>query len=324
MLNPGAEIDLMVTDNEDFWRWSIHNDADANSVTLASGIEDYPAIVAAGGDIEFSTNRTYRIDDIENVLATTVATMLGILPADETIDNSSRYYDDNFDDSSTETALATLTNSFADLIDPFDPDDSPGLFLYDVQGDPGVSTPGVNLLSEETPEAPAPGLRLTNDEFAARQFLYPFVRVPGDFNGDKMVTAEDLDLLSAEVRLDERRGWFDLNADQIVNQLDVSFWVHDLKTTWFGDSNLDGEFNSSDLVSVFQAGEYEDEIIGNSTWATGDWNGDTEFTTSDLVVAFQDGGYEQGPRAATASVPEPSSYLLIISGFILLAGRRTH
>ena len=36
-----------------------------------------------------------------------------------------------------------------------------------------------------------------------------------------------------------------------------------------GDSNLDGEFNSADLVTVFAAAEYEDGLEANSTWATG-------------------------------------------------------
>jgi len=43
--------------------------------------------------------------------------------------------------------------------------------------------------------------------------------------------------------------------------------------------------------------------------ATGDWNGDGQFGTSDLVTAFQDGGYDQGPRTASQAVPEPSSGL---------------
>ena len=41
-----------------------------------------------------------------------------------------------------------------------------------------------------------------------------------------------------------------------------------------GDANGNGVFNSSDLVQVFQVGEYEDEIDHNSTWAEGDWSGD--------------------------------------------------
>ncbi len=59
-----------------------------------------------------------------------------------------------------------------------------------------------------------------------------------------------------------------------------------------GDSNLDRVFNSSDLVKVFQYGEYEDGIANNSTWFEGDWNGDGDFDSSDLVLAFQLGHYE--------------------------------
>ena len=62
-----------------------------------------------------------------------------------------------------------------------------------------------------------------------------------------------------------------------------------------GDANRDGLFDSSDLVKVFVAGEYEDSIEDNSTWMAGDWNGDGEFDSSDLVMAFQTGMYEVQP-----------------------------
>lgn len=58
-----------------------------------------------------------------------------------------------------------------------------------------------------------------------------------------------------------------------------------------GDANCDGQFDSSDLVHAFQAGEFEDSIPDNSTWSKGDWDGDGEFTTSDLVLAFQLGNF---------------------------------
>ncbi len=76
-----------------------------------------------------------------------------------------------------------------------------------------------------------------------------------------------------------------------------------------GDANLDGAFDSGDLVAIFEAGEYEDGIAQNSTWATGDWNGDREFDTGDLVAAFKDGGYDARTPAG-AAVPEPSSLAL--------------
>ena len=76
----------------------------------------------------------------------------------------------------------------------------------------------------------------------------------------------------------------------------VITWVEDLRRSWIGDSDLNGEFNSADLVAIFQVGEYEDAIANNSTWSEGDWNGDGDFDSSDLVLAFATGGFEQGPR----------------------------
>ena len=58
-----------------------------------------------------------------------------------------------------------------------------------------------------------------------------------------------------------------------------------------GDANRDGIFNSADLILIFQASEFEDDIDGNSTWEEGDWDGDGDFTTSDLVEAFKLGHY---------------------------------
>lgn len=69
-----------------------------------------------------------------------------------------------------------------------------------------------------------------------------------------------------------------------------------------GDVNLDGRFNTSDLVLVLQHGKYE---TGEpALWADGDWTGDGLFGTADLVLALQAGQYEQ-PN--TLLVPEPAS-----------------
>ncbi len=87
-------------------------------------------------------------------------------------------------------------------------------------------------------------------------------------------------------------------------------YVHNVLGTWMGDSNVDGEFNSGDLVAVFSAGKYElDEKAG---WAEGDWDGDMRFGSGDLVVAFSDGGYEVGPRPEGAAIPEPNALVLVL------------
>ena len=67
--------------------------------------------------------------------------------------------------------------------------------------------------------------------------------------------------------------------------------IEQILDTSFGDANLDGVFNSQDLVMVFQAGEYEDSTERNSTWESGDWNGDGEFDSADIILAFQRGQY---------------------------------
>jgi hypothetical protein len=145
--------------------------------------------------------------------------------------------------------------------------------------------------------------------------------LPGDFNDDGTLDAADIDLLTLAVggSTDAR---FDVNADGAIDQADRVFWVNELKRTYFGDANLDGEFSSSDLVETFAAGQYRDNVVGNSTWATGDWDGDQEFDTSDLITAFQAGAYEQGPRAAVQSVPEPSALVLLLLTMPYLFRRR--
>ena len=138
----------------------------------------------------------------------------------------------------------------------------------------------------------------------------------GDFNGDQVLDAADIDILSEAIRNQSNDSQFDVNSDGLINSGDHSTWVVELRKTYFGDADMDGEFGTTDFVSVFAQGEYEDETPFNSTWASGDWNGDGDFNTNDFVTAFADGGFEQGPRVAAAA-PEPSGFALL--GISLIA-----
>ena len=96
----------------------------------------------------------------------------------------------------------------------------------------------------------------------------------------------------------------DLDGDGDTDLLASS--IFDNKVAWFenllpppGDANRDGRFNSTDLVQVFQIGEYEDAFENNSTWQEGDWNGDGDFDSGDLVLAFQRGLYEWHRQAVS-------------------------
>ena len=143
---------------------------------------------------------------------------------------------------------------------------------------------------------------------------------PGDFDNDGDLDNEDIALLVEQFDTNNA-ATFDLNNDQSVDVLDLNDWIRNIKQTWIGDANLDGEFNSTDFVLVFEAGKFETDQAAN--WSDGDWNGDGRFNSGDFVAAFQDGGFELGPRPMNEAVPEPTGHLslLVLACFMILKMR---
>ena len=155
------------------------------------------------------------------------------------------------------------------------------------------------------------------------------VGIEGDYNGNDQLDAGDLDMQAVAIAGGQNPKEYDLNNDDLVNFADREVWVNDLKNTWIGDANLNGEFNSGDMVQVFARGLYE---TGNPAgWEDGDFNGDTVFGSGDMVAAFVGGGYEKGlrpggpPNPALSAVPEPGSVVLALLGLTLVTvtNRRT-
>ncbi|MCA9200630.1 MAG: hypothetical protein KDA87_23985, partial [Planctomycetales bacterium] len=132
----------------------------------------------------------------------------------------------------------------------------------------------------------------------------------GDFNHDGMFDVQDINRLAEAIAFGASDQNLDLTGDSAVDQQDLTAWVKDIQGTWFGDSDLSGEFDSTDLVRVFQAGKYESGET--ALWSEGDWNADGLFDTSDMILAFQDGGFERsmGASVRTAAVPETNSNVL--------------
>lgn len=192
-LNRGAEIDITSQANlGSSGRNETFADLNSDAVTLTSGIQDYPAAVYSGSDIKMNTLRfgtdPWLLEEFRQTLSHEIGHALGLSDVDfsfffDELGVQSFFYDDNYDDTSDATALATLTNSFADLIDPFDPNNSPALMLYEpcslssCVSSPGLDSPGVNIHMESSPTGGDPRMGPQNDDFAGRQFLYPYVAV---------------------------------------------------------------------------------------------------------------------------------------------------
>ncbi len=188
----GAEIDLFGATDAFFWnpgdpgRQGETRFGDmASTVTLTSGTTNYPGSRAiTGADVILNDNpqALYTLDLFRRVLTHEIGHTLGLDDVEGDI-SPGRFIDDNFDGSTSATALASLTNSWALLVNPFNPAAS-SLARFTVPfGDLGTTTPGVNILMESRGVGIAPGnpvtnlFPLTNDDYATRQFLYP-QRIP--------------------------------------------------------------------------------------------------------------------------------------------------
>ncbi len=161
------------------------------------------------------------------------------------------------------------------------------------------------------------GVAISDAYLNSTDFVLLQPSLPGDFDENGELNAEDLDLHAEAVLANTDPPGYDLDGNGDVDYEDRVFWLHQLKKTYIGDSNLDFEFNTADFVAVLSEGKYETgERAG---WAQGDWNGDLVFGTGDLVVALSGGGYERGPfpGEGIAAVPEPSSLALLLLGITL-------
>ena len=138
----------------------------------------------------------------------------------------------------------------------------------------------------------------------------------GDLDGNGIIDVADVDFLASAIRRNSSASGFDMDRSGMLNRNDLTFMVEKNLNTWVGDANIDGEFNSSDFVAVFQSGKYE--TADQASWSEGDWNADGVFDSGDFVNAFQGGGYEQGSRGDAHAVPEPYGWLGFAIGMAAL------
>ncbi|MCA9215048.1 MAG: hypothetical protein KDB27_18390 [Planctomycetales bacterium] len=114
---------------------------------------------------------------------------------------------------------------------------------------------------------------------------------PCDINLDGTVDRIDLEVLRDAILAGVIDAVFDINGDGSVDRADYLKYRSDCLHTDAGDANLDGRFDSADLVRIFQAAKYETGLPAR--WDEGDWNLDGVFSTADLIAAFAAGWYER-------------------------------
>lgn len=135
----------------------------------------------------------------------------------------------------------------------------------------------------------------SNTSDASIQVIEPIL---GDFNHNGELDAADVDLLSTEVVNESHAVGFNLAGDALVDGVDRVFWVETLKSTFFGDADLNGTVAFNDFLTL--SGNFGQP----GGWSAGDFNGNKEIDFADFLMLSSNFGAPQA-AAAAVSVPEP-------------------
>ncbi len=133
--------------------------------------------------------------------------------------------------------------------------------------------------------------------------------VTGDFNGDTVVDAADIDLLTAAIRAGSTDAQFDLDGSTTVDADDLAELVGTILGTVPGDANLDLAVDLIDLSALAT------NFNSNAGWAGGNFNTDEIVDLIDLSLLATNFG-------TGVAVPEPAAASLLGLAALGLVRRR--
>ena len=137
------------------------------------------------------------------------------------------------------------------------------------------------------------------------------LRLLADVDGDGAANTGDIDAL--RVAFGSGESVYDLNADGLADVGDVDYMIREVFNTEYGDFNLDGIVNATDLSAL------RSSFGSTGAYADGDLNGDGLVSATDLAILRHYFGFI-GSDAPAA--PEPTGLLLLTVGAAGLLKRR--
>ena len=155
------------------------------------------------------------------------------------------------------------------------------------------------------------------DYLTAIQEAKALFAVPGDFNRDGQVTGHDIDLLREAISVFDPHPRFDLNADTMLNESDVTYLVTVILGTMFGDINLDQIVDATDLAML--RANMGTTAAGILPWNQGNVVGDSAIDQVDVLALRNHFGFT---AVTPQPAPEPMTISLLLIGALGLSRRR--
>lgn len=192
-----------------------------------------------------------------------------------------------------------LSFSLSDGDEDMDTIPNQGIYLFGAQARvTGFESSDPFFIAVTSLEIGPPQRDAADEWLATNVGYFTLPSLPGDFDNDSVLTANDIDLLSASVQQGANDVQFDLTSDQIVDEDDRQVWFT-LANTLPGDANLDGGVMFDDFSTL------SNNFGQPGRWKEGDFSGNARVDFADFTLLSNNFGQ------AVMTVPEPKGFPIV-------------